>query len=714
MLYGADYNPDQWPEEVWDDDVRLMQEAGVNIVSLGIFAWSRIQPAEDVWDFGWLDTVIGKLHAGGIAVNLATATASPPPWVSARYPETLPADEAGASYWPGSRQHFAPSSPTYRRLAGELVRRLAERYARHPAVVMWHVGNEFGCHLPMDFSDAARDAYRVWLRDKYATIDALNDAWGTSFWSQRYGAFDEIFPPRLAPYSHNPSSMLDYRRFTSDMLLECYLMERSILHEAGATQPITTNFMGPFKPADYRRWAPYMDVIADDCYPDPANPNRVRDAAFQRDLVRSLKPGVPWLLWEQATDAVNWRPSNPGKRPGALMAETAQSIARGADGIMFFQWRQSRAGSEKFHSAMLPHAGTETRVWNAVTELGARLAALPDLPAPGRDAQVALVFDWESWWAVEERDHPTEVDYLALVLEWYGALHARGIQVDIVAPEEVDRGYDLVVAPVLYLLREEGAVVLERFVAAGGTLLTGPFTDIVDAHDQFREGGFLTQLSTVLGLRYEDFGALGGASTGGTGVGSLLPPSAPTTRAATAGGTVAFRLGDAAYAGRLVAERVHAAGADVVAAFDDGLMAGSPALTRHRHGAGEAWYVATQPRADGLDAIVAAVAEASGVHPVVANLPAGVEAARRGDLVTLINHGDETVEVTFAGTDAETGAVVSHVVLDPQSAVFLLAPAPSVEGALRGMGARGTLLESVYPASDRRGRAKGSEKKAGP
>lgn len=672
MLYGADYNPDQWPEEVWDEDVRLMQEAGVNIVSLGIFAWSRIQPAEDVWDFAWLDTVIEKLHAGGIAVNLATATASPPPWVSARYPETLPTDENGASYWPGSRQHFAPSSPVYRRLAGELVRRIAERYARHPAVVMWHVGNEFGCHLPMDFSDAARDAYRVWLRRKYDDdIAALNDAWGTSFWSQRYGSFEEVFPPRLAPYSHNPSSMLDYRRFTSDMLLECYLLEREILLEAGATQPITTNFMGPFKPADYRRWAPFMDVIADDCYPDPANPHRVRDAAFQRDLIRSLKPGVPWLLWEQATDAVNWRPSNPGKRPGALMAESAQSIARGADGIMFFQWRQSRAGSEKFHSAMLPHAGTGTRVWNAVTELGARLAALPELPAPGRDARVALVFDWESWWAVEERDHPTRVDYLALSLEWYGALHARGLLVDIVAPEDVDDGYDLVLAPALYLLRDAGAAALTRFVAAGGTLLTGPFSDIVDEHDQFRDGGFLTQLGPVLGLRFEDFGALAGATTGGTGVGAQgahIAASAPA-------GAVAFTLEGSSFSGRLVAETVHPMGAEVVAAFADGLAVGRPALTRHPYGEGEAWYVATQPVADGLDAVVAAVIEASGVRPVVDDLPADVEVARRGDLVTLINHGDVDAEVSIEGTDAESGRAVDRLSLASQEVRFILAPA---------------------------------------
>ncbi|MDY0908445.1 beta-galactosidase [Microbacterium sp. CFBP9034] len=672
MLYGADYNPDQWPEEVWDDDVRLMREAGVNVVSLGIFAWSRIQPAEGVWDFAWLDTVIDKLHAGGIQVNLATATASPPPWVSATYPETLPADQSGASYWPGSRQHFAPSSPTYRRLAGELVRRLAERYADHPAVTMWHVGNEFGCHLWMDFSDAARDAYRVWLRARYGTVGALNAAWGTSFWSQTYGDFDEIFPPRLAPYSHNPSSMLDWRRFTSDMLLECYLMEREILLQAGATQPITTNFMGPFKPADYVKWAPFMDVIADDCYPDPSNPHRIRDAAFQRDLVRSLKPGVPWILMEQATDAVNWRPSNPGKRPGVLAAETAQSIARGADGIMFFQWRQSRAGSEKFHSAMLPHAGTDTTTWRSVTDLGARLAALPALPAPGRDARVALVFDWENWWAVEERDHPVEIDYLALVLDWYGALHSRGLMVDIVPPEKVDDGYDLVLAPALYLLRDEGAASLTRFVEQGGTLLTGPFSDIVDSHDQFRSGGFLTQLGPVLGVRFESFGALGGATTGGSGVGAQSARSA-----AAQGARARFRLDgpEAEGAGSLVAEVVHPVGAEIVGTFIDGPASGGAALTRHTFGAGEAWYIATVPDTAGLDAVVGAVVAASGVRPVVADLPAGVEAARRGDLVTLVNHGDAEVEVTIEGTHAETGARLGRTAISPQGVVFAWSPA---------------------------------------
>ncbi len=675
MLYGADYNPDQWSEDVWDDDIRLMREAGVNIVSLGIFSWSKIQPTEHEWDFAWLDTVIDKLHAGGIHVNLATATASPPPWASATYPDILPADENGATYWPGSRQHFAPSSPTYRRLAAELARRIAERYVGHPAVVMWHVNNEYGCHLHADYSDNAREAYRRWLREKYTSIDALNRAWGTAFWSQRYAAFEEVFPPRLAPYSHNPSSMLDWRRFTSDMLLECYLMEREILLAAGATQPISTNFMGPFKPADYSRWAPHMDVIADDCYPDQTSPTRVRDSAFQRDLIRSLKPGVPWLLWEQATDAVNWRHANPGKAPGVLAAESAQSVARGADGIMFFQWRQSRAGSEKFHSAMLPHAGTDTKIWREVVDLGATLGGLGELPAPGRDARVALVFDWENWWAVEERDHPVTVDYLAVVRDWYGAFHARGIMVDIVPPEKVDDGYDLAVAPLLYLLRDDGAEALTRFVDAGGTLLAGPFTDVVDEHDQFRDGGFLTQLGPVLGVRVEDFGALGdGTRVDGSGVGAMAHAAdgaAETVRFGFAGGQT----------GTLMAEALTVADAEVLARFTDGRAVGRAALTRRMHGAGQSWYVATLPDAAGIAAVADALIAASGVRPVVEGLPEGVEVASRGDLVTVINHTARDVEVRIDGADAATGAAVEHRILEPQGVMFALAPRAAAERA---------------------------------
>ena len=667
MHYGADYNPEQWPEDIWPDDVARMREAGVTMVSLGIFAWSRIQPREGEFDFDWLDRVIDLLHEGGIAVDLATATASPPPWATAAYPEMLPQDEDGATYWPGSRQQFAPSSPVYRRLAGELVTALAGRYAQHPAVVMWHVNNEYGCHLNMDFSDAARDAFRRWLADRHGTVDALNAAWGTNFWSQRYGSFAEVFPPRKAPYSPNPTQMLDYRRFTSDMLLECYLMERDLIRAAGATQPITTNFMGPFKPADYAKWAEHVDLVSDDAYPDPNDPESFRAAAFQRDLVRSLKPEVPWILMEQATNAVNWRQWNAPKAPGQMAALSAQAIGRGADGILFFQWRQSRSGAEKFHSALLPHAGTDTRTWREVVALGEQLAAVPALPAAPRDARVALVFDWENWWAIEGTDHPQNaLDYVAVVQRWYRALHRRHVQVDVVAPERVDDRYALVIAPLVYLLRDEGAAALATFVEGGGHLLAGPFTDVVDADDRFRDGGFLTQLGPLLGVRLEDFGAL---------VAPDAPAGTPGEREARfAGSGVA---GGADLVGTLVAEELHliqGTDAAVEAAFTSGRLAGHPVLTRRAAGRGVARYLATVPDEDGVQAVVDHLLADAGVEPVVAGLPVHVEAARRGDLVTVINHGGDPVDVPVAGVDAVTGERVDGVRLAAWDWALVLEP----------------------------------------
>lgn len=655
MHYGADYNPEQWPEEIWPEDVARMREAGVTMVSLGIFSWSRIQPREGEFDFGWLDRVIDLLHEGGIAVDLATATASPPPWATAAYPEMLPQDEDGATYWPGSRQQFAPSSPVYRRLAGELVTEIAERYATHPGVVMWHVNNEYGCHLNADYSDAARDAFRRWLADRYGDVRSLNEAWGTNFWSQRYQSFDEVFPPRKAPYSRNPGQELDFRRFTSDMLLECYLMEREIIRGAGATQPITTNFMGAFKPADYAHWAEHMDVISDDCYPDPNDPESFRAAAFQRDLVRSLKPDVPWLLMEQATNALNWRPANAPKAPGQMAALSAQAVGRGADGILFFQWRQSRAGAEKFHSAMLPHAGTDTRTWREAVALGADLAALPPLPAGARDARVALVFDWENWWAVEASDHPQNgLDYLAVIQRWYRALHRRHVQVDIVPAARVGEGYDVAIAPLLYLVREADAAALVSFVETGGHLLAGPFTDVVDEFDRFRDGGFVTQLGPLCGIRIEDFGALVAPDAAPGAFGEREAPFAGAASGAPAG------------VGTLLAEEVHAIAADAVieASFTAGRRAGDPALTVRAVGDGSARYLATIPDEAGVQAVVDRLLAATGVEPVAAGLPEHVEAARRAALLTLINHGGPAIEVDLAGVDALTGERLARVRLD--------------------------------------------------
>ena len=649
MYYGGDYNPEQFPPHVWEEDVARMQEAGVTLVSLGIFSWSRIQPAEGEFDFEWLDRVIGLLHDGGIAVDLATATASPPPWAVQQYPDILPQDENGARYWPGSRQHYAPTSPSYRRLAAELVHAIAERYVDHPAVVMWHVNNEYACHLRHDYSDNAAAAFRQWLRAKYGDVGTLNEAWGNAFWSSLVTDFEQVHPPRKAPYSVNPAGLLDFKRFSSDALLELYTMERDILLSHGATQPITTNFMGAFVAADYWKWAPEIDVITDDSYPDPNDPEAFRAAAFTRDLMRSLGGQKPWILMEQAAGAVNWRATNAPKAPGQMAALSMQAVGRGADGVMFFQWRQSRRGAEKFHSAMLPHAGTGTRTWREVAQLGADLKALGDLGSADGRARVALVFDWENWWAVEGSDHPVVLDYVALVSRWYAALHRRHVMVDIVHPEGDLGGYALVIAAQQYLVTDAAAANLRGFVERGGHLLMTAFSDVVDESDAFRDGGFTVALRDLLGAQVQEFGA-------------LVPPefdaSAPGERFAPLDGP--FGSGT----GILLAEELDVVDAEVLAHFTEGRRSGDPALTRKRTGAGRAYYLATVPDEVTTGGLTAWLLAEAGVEPLVAGASEFVEVARRGDVLTVINHSAERTEVALAGTDVLTGDVVETLELD--------------------------------------------------
>jgi beta-galactosidase len=292
MIYGGDYNPEQWPEEIWDEDVRLMRETGVNLVSLGIFSWAKLEPRQGEYDFDWLDRIISLLHEKGVMVNLATATASPPPWLAALHPESQPVTQNGVVLHPGARQQYCPSSAAYRERASELVRRIADRYKDHPALAMWHVNNEYGCHVAECYCDASAEHFREWLRARYGDLDALNEAWGTAFWSQRYGEWGEILPPRSAPTFANPTQQLDFRRYSSDALLELYEMEKEILREATPDVPITTNFMGFFKPVDYWKWAPREDLVSDDSYPDPSDPEAHVRAAMSRDLMRSLGDGA--------------------------------------------------------------------------------------------------------------------------------------------------------------------------------------------------------------------------------------------------------------------------------------------------------------------------------------------------------------------------------------------------------------------------------------
>lgn len=617
MYFGGDYNPEQWPEEVWDDDVRLMREAHVNLVSVGIFAWARLQPDEGEFDLGWLDRLLDKLHAGGIAVDLATATASPPAWLVRRYPDVLPVTETGTVLGPGSRQHYAPTSPDYRRLAAELVTALGRRYADHPAVAMWHVNNEYACHVRADFSEHAARAFRAWLADRYGDIDALNEAWGTAVWSMHYDGFDDVRPPRASPTTQNPSLVLDWRRFTSDSVLELYRMERDALRAAGATQPITTNFMGAFPAMNYWDWAAEVDLVSHDGYPDPRDPEAFRHAAFAADLMRSLRPGRPWLLMEQAPNAVQWRPSNAAKAPGQMAAWSEQAVARGADGVLYFQWRQSRSGAEKFHSAMLPHSGTRSRTWKEIVELGGALEQR-DAACPPR-GDVAVVFDWENWWALAQVDLPADVDYQAEVFAWYRALHARHVQVSFVRAGDDLSGYRLVIAPALYLLTEDGAASLKQFVGSGGTLVTTAFTDVVDENDRFRPGGYGRQLADVLGGEPVDF--FGVLPEDGRSAGGLDgEPLAVITMVED------FELHD----GEALARTGE----------------GEPVLVRHHYGSGTSLHLACFTDRSGIDQVLDRATETAGVRPVVGGLDPTVEAVTTARGVTLINQSRRPASVT--------------------------------------------------------------------
>jgi beta-galactosidase len=642
LCYGGDYNPEQWSEEVWAHDAKLMQEAGVNLVSVGIFSWGLLEPREGEFDFGWLDRVLDLLHDAGIRVDLGTPTASPPAWFFHAHPDARVVTRDGTTLGFGSRGMASPSSPDYRRASVAITRELARRYGSHPAVVLWHVHNEYGTPVSECYSDHSARAFREWLQRRYGTLDALNSAWGTAFWGQHYGEWEHVSPPSTAPSVVNPTQRLDFARFTSDALLACFVAERDVIHAEAPGIPVTTNFMaGSCQSVDLWAWAHEVDLVSNDHYLTAADERNHVGLALSADLTRSIAGGRPWLLMEHSTSAVNWQPRNVAKTPGELARNSLAHLGRGADGVLFFQWRASRSGAEKFHSAMLPHAGTGSRVWSEVCDLGRDLTALAELRGSTVHADVAILWDWQSFWAQDLEWRPSvDLDHRERIDAFYDRLWRDKLTVDFAHPEHDLSGYRLVVAPASYLLTRRAAENLTRYVEAGGTLLVSYFSAAVDEDDAVPEGGYLAPLRAALGVGVEEFLPLRDGDR------VHLAASQPDGR------------GFDAVSADVWCEDLTLAGATPVALFADGPAAGKPAVTRHEHGAGTGWYVSTRLDVDALATLLAPVYDDAGLSPTT-DLPQDLEIVTRQGAthryVVAINHTDQPADVPVPGTDLLTG-----------------------------------------------------------
>lgn len=609
LYYGADYNPEQWPEPVWSEDVALMRRAGVNLVSLGVFAWARLEPSEGEYRFDWLDRVMDLLHDNGIGVNLATPTASPPPWFSLAHPDALPVNRDGVRLVHGSRDTYCVSAPAYRTACDRIATQLARRYADHPALAMWHVHNEYGTWC---YCDHTAVAFRDWLRRRYRELDALNDAWTTSFWSQGYGAWEQVLPPRATQYLPNPAHLLDYRRFLSDEMLGHFVRARDILR-GFSRAPVTTNFaFGGWVPVNGWSWAKELDLIAIDCYPDAAGRGGRQQVAFAADLARSYASQGPdkWMVMEQAADMTMTADGHLARPAGELTRHTLAHVARGAGGAMFFQWRASAGGAELWHAAMLPHAGPRSRVFREVCALGRTLRELPEVRGETH-SEVAVIWDPESWWAMQAPGLPSpSLDYLDAVAPVHAALYRLGIACDFAPPTADLTGYRVVLVPGLYLVSDEAAANLNGYP---GTLAVWYFSGLVDERVRVRPGGYPGAFRERLGVRVDQF--------------APQPPG------------VGWELstGDTASTWR---ESVTLDGAVAVATHPDG----TPAITRY----GDSWYVSTRLSDPGLTRLLAGIVAAAGVSPPVPSLGGDVEVVRRGGSLFVINHGDHPVELPSA------------------------------------------------------------------
>lgn len=658
ILFGGDYNPNQWPKEIWEEDIRIFKKASINSATVNVFSWAKIQPSENCYDFEELDQIIEKLSTEGFDIVLATSTAALPAWMFKKYPEVARTDYDGRHHKFGQRHNACPNSLVYQKYAERLATKLAERYGENPQVTCWHINNEYGGEC---YCDNCEKAFRVWLKDNYHTIEALNKAWNMEFWGHTVYEWDEIVLPNALSegIGYDKTAFagisIDYRRFNSDSLLKNYMMERDAIRKIDPTTPITTNLMGTFKGLDYFKWAKEMDLISWDNYPAYNTPWSL--VAMTHDLMRGLKQ-QPFMLMEQTPSQQNWQPYNSLKKPGQMRAQSYQTIAHGADTIQYFQLRRSIGACEKFHGAVIEHVGHEdTRVFRETAALGAELAQLSDIIGTQTQAQVAVIFDWDNYWALEYTSGPTvDLKYVEQIHRYYRYFHEQNIAVDLVPVDADLSKYKLVAAPVLYMIKEGMQERLTDFVKQGGSLLTTYMSGIVDQSDNVHLGGYPGPLRELAGIWVEEIDALAPEQSNGV---SLVNEELTGTS-------------------NLVSDLIHLETAEALAHYTSNFYAGMPAVTKNMFGDGTVYYFGGQLEDQLQDQLFKTIVEENDITPVIeeaTKLEVACRENAEAKFFVIINFHEEAqpLPAMFVGkTDLLTGEVLSSEMMLTQYTTYIV------------------------------------------
>lgn len=672
LMHGGDYNPDQWPRDIWGEDMRLMKLAHVNMVSVGIFSWVALEPAEGQFEFGWLDRVMDMLAENNVYAALATPSGARPAWLSQKYPEVLRVRPDRGRNLHGTRHNHCFTSPVYREKTQIINTKLAERYKDHPALALWHVSNEYGgeCHC-----DLCQAAFREWLQAKYDSLDALNHAWWAAFWSHTYTDWSQIESPSLIGEHLLHGLTLDWKRFVTAQTVDFMQHEIVPLREITPDVPLTTNMMGLYPGLNYVKLAEEIDVVSYDSYPrwhltKPDYAIAAREA-FIFDYTRGLRGDQPWMLLESVPSKVNWAQYAKPKRPGMHRVSALQAVAHGSDSVMYFQWRQSRGSCEKFHGAVVSHAGHEnTREFQDVADVGQMLTKLDDVIGAPVKAEVAIIFDTENRWAIDDLKGLMSGDrgYPEACIRHYQAFWKLGIQTDVINMDQPLDGYRLVIAPMLYMLRPGVAERITAFVENGGVFVATYLTGLVDENDLCFLGGFPGPLRDVLGIWTEETDTLTSDD-----VNHIMLKSASSSQSAV-------------YAATEICDLIHAESATVLATYQDDFYAGQPALTVNNYGQGRAYYIASRNEQRFLDDFYGALVRALPIAPVIDTaLPEGVSVRCRTDGTTdfifVMNFTPRAVEVALdqrTYTDMLTNLTVTRAIqLTPFGVHILRRPAAS-------------------------------------